>query len=414
MVWRRGDDIVLLDGHNRHAIALELGIPHLPVVEMQFASADDAKLWMMQNQFARRNLSAWQRAMLVYRMRDTVAAAQERRLAGLRNVGESVVGRNSAQRGRTDEILAAFAGMHRDTVRVASRLHEEASADILARLDSGDLTVNAAYHEMRRQMLRSDRDAEAERRRERARQVTTVEGFRYGNCLRYLPTLRRKSVHLLLSDVPYGVAWRPAGRPDDFIKADESLVSATRLLHEMLRAIDHAMMDDSHLLIFTSPRYEPEFRGALDTHGYTYRGSLVWVKTDSQGHPWMGQGDAEHAFGPAHERILHYTRGAPRLSPRLPDVLLAPRPDETSHPTEKNVGMLRQLIECTTSGPGERVVDPCAGTGATLLAAKQLGRQFYGCEIRRVWYEEGVARLLDTPTPVETASSEAAEQASVR
>lgn len=401
VAWRRDQERVLLDGHNRLAIARELGIGRLPVVERAFSSVEDARLWMVQNQLGRRNLNAWQRAALVYRMRDEVAAAaRERRLSGLRRGAEPSVGRNSGQRGRTDEILAQYAGMHRDTFRRASRLMEEASPDILARLDSGELSVNAASIEMRREMRRSERDAQAEERRARARQAGTVEGFRYGNCLRYLPTLRRRSVRVLLSDVPYGVAARSASQPDAFIKADDTVGSATQLLFEILRAVDHALMDDAHLLLFTSPRYEPQFRRTVEMYGYTYRGSLVWVKTDSAGNPWMGQGAAEYAFGPAHERILHYTKGAPRLIRRLPDVLLAPRPHETTHITEKPVeGLLRELILATTAGPSDRVVDPCAGTGATLLAAKQLGRQYYGCEIRRVWYEEGVARLLDAAEP---------------
>jgi site-specific DNA-methyltransferase (adenine-specific) len=52
------------------------------------------------------------------------------------------------------------------------------------------------------------------------------------------------------------------------------------------------------------------------------------------------------------------------------------------HPTQKPVGLLEQLIEIFTD-PGDVVIDPCAGSGVTLLAAANLGRLSYGFEIKK-------------------------------
>lgn len=52
------------------------------------------------------------------------------------------------------------------------------------------------------------------------------------------------------------------------------------------------------------------------------------------------------------------------------------------HPTQKPVHILRKLIELFTD-VGEVVIDPCAGSGSTLLAAKQLNRRAYGFEIKK-------------------------------
>lgn len=54
----------------------------------------------------------------------------------------------------------------------------------------------------------------------------------------------------------------------------------------------------------------------------------------------------------------------------------------TVHPTQKPVPLLRRLIEIFTDG-GDVVVDPCAGSGTTLLAAAQLNRRAYGFEIKK-------------------------------
>lgn len=52
------------------------------------------------------------------------------------------------------------------------------------------------------------------------------------------------------------------------------------------------------------------------------------------------------------------------------------------HPTQKPIGVIGQLIE-TFTDPGDIVLDPCAGSGVTLLAAENLGRKSYGFEINK-------------------------------
>lgn len=57
------------------------------------------------------------------------------------------------------------------------------------------------------------------------------------------------------------------------------------------------------------------------------------------------------------------------------------------HPTQKPVNVLKKLIEIFTD-PGETVIDPCCGSGSTLRAASELGRNAFGFEIDRNFYRE--------------------------
>lgn len=52
----------------------------------------------------------------------------------------------------------------------------------------------------------------------------------------------------------------------------------------------------------------------------------------------------------------------------------------TGYPTEKNIDMLKRIIE-TSSRPGDIVLDCFAGSGTTLVAAEELGRQWIGVDI---------------------------------
>lgn len=52
------------------------------------------------------------------------------------------------------------------------------------------------------------------------------------------------------------------------------------------------------------------------------------------------------------------------------------------HPTQKPLPLLKFLIQ-TFTDKGDVVIDPCAGSGSTLLAAEELGRKSYGFEIKK-------------------------------
>jgi site-specific DNA-methyltransferase (adenine-specific) len=66
------------------------------------------------------------------------------------------------------------------------------------------------------------------------------------------------------------------------------------------------------------------------------------------------------------------------------------------HPTQKPIEVLRDLIEYACP-PGGLVVDPFAGSGSTLDAARQSGRRAIGIEARED-YCEAAARRLDALT----------------
>ena len=63
------------------------------------------------------------------------------------------------------------------------------------------------------------------------------------------------------------------------------------------------------------------------------------------------------------------------------------------HPTQKPVPLLRRLIEIFTD-KGDVVIDPCAGSGTTLLAASQCGRKAYGFEIKKEFFIKANRFLL--------------------
>jgi site-specific DNA-methyltransferase (adenine-specific) len=118
------------------------------------------------------------------------------------------------------------------------------------------------------------------------------------------------------------------------------------------------------------------------------RALLVW---DTKGA--LGMGAMDLPWKPAHQEI--YVLGKGFKGRRDSDVLtVAPVQslgyNGREHPHEKPVTLMKQLIaKC----PPGTVVDPFAGSGSTLVAAKQLGRKAIGVELEERYCEIIAKRL---------------------
>ena len=65
---------------------------------------------------------------------------------------------------------------------------------------------------------------------------------------------------------------------------------------------------------------------------------------------------------------------------------------EPGHIGGKPVELMRQVV-CDYSKPGQRVVDPCAGRGSTLIAAALEHRRAAGAEMDRATYDDALRRF---------------------
>lgn len=77
-----------------------------------------------------------------------------------------------------------------------------------------------------------------------------------------------------------------------------------------------------------------------------------------------------------------------------------PRVDNTPkvHPTQKPLPLIERLIEIFTDR-NDVVIDPVAGSGVTLLAAKNLNRRAYGFEIKKPFCRDAIERVFPSHQP---------------
>jgi site-specific DNA-methyltransferase (adenine-specific) len=196
----------------------------------------------------------------------------------------------------------------------------------------------------------------------------------------------------LLTDPPYGIEFQSDYRLDrsaehrhEEIAADLPMEAQAEIA-ECFRVMYAKLTANAHVLCFCHWSQEPCVRTAIESAGFTVRGSLIWVKNNT------GMGDPDTTFAPKHERIIHAVKGSPVLFRREPDVLEAARVNSQLHPNEKPVNLLTRLIEATTV-EGELVADPFAGVASTLVAARRTNRAYWGCEVDKTYFSAGSERL---------------------
>lgn len=224
----------------------------------------------------------------------------------------------------------------------------------------------------------------------------------HGRAEDVLPTLERGSVDLIVTDPPYGQNWQSGRRTDTFdvISGDDGDYDPVPVIGLALPVLRRRR----HLYVFGP--------ADLTSLPVTEPAQLIWDKISN------GPGDLSSSWSRSHEPIsfatAHYSKaerakGEGRLAARLRrgSVLRVQRPSAgvaaTRHQTEKPVVLMRQLIE-SSSMFGETVLDPFAGSGATLVAAILSGRRAVGIElneghvatiIERVKVAEKLARAME-------------------
>lgn len=139
-------DGTLVDGHNRYRICKKHNIP-FNVQSTFFNDRNEAKLWMMQNQLARRNLNDAQRIAIVYKCEDVVKAKARERQATSTGGAEPQLRENfpEADNKRARDELGSMAGVSGKTYEHAVKVMQDAPDIISQTMTAGKLSINKAY-----------------------------------------------------------------------------------------------------------------------------------------------------------------------------------------------------------------------------------------------------------------------------
>ena len=196
----------------------------------------------------------------------------------------------------------------------------------------------------------------------------------HGDCLEQIAWL---DADVLVTDPPYGQAY----------KSGMDRGSRTNW-HDEIKGDDTTEARDKALLLWGNNKAGLVFGTWKVTKPEQTRQTVIWDKT-----PCGYMGDLSIPFGTAHEEIYCIGKngwtGTREASIIRKQMLMSGDSNRPNHPTPKPIGLMEQLIAKTLG----TIADPFAGSGATLVAAKNLGRKAIGVELEEKYCELIAQRL---------------------
>lgn len=198
----------------------------------------------------------------------------------------------------------------------------------------------------------------------------------HGDCLELADLWTGADV--LVTDPPYGMAYESGlvkDRPTQAIAGDDT----TGVRDSALR-----VWGDKPAIVFGTWRVEKP---------QNVKQTGIWDKGDDP-----GMGDLKMPWGSSFEEF--YVLGNGFVGKRGGAVIRMNKPpvsNRPDHPTPKPVPLMERLIE---KCPERWVIaEPFAGSGSTLLAARNLGRKVIGVELEEKYCELIAKRIQSTPLP---------------
>jgi len=242
-------------------------------------------------------------------------------------------------------------------------------------------------------------------------------------------------VDLTIFDPPWGVdidviatSRGPKGTKTSY--NDDSLETSRDLAFNLLPEIYRTMREDGHMYMFIGVQYRDYYYHLLTNYENFLVDSLVTTKMFPPGTEvhekikakiqdlqakrewkfhveevpliWVKEGggytDFEYKFMPRYETFLFCSKGIKKsLSEACSNVFEYSRPATTEriHTQEKSLKLIERLIKISTK-PGDLVLDPCAGSFVTSVAAIKTKRKSIAIDSNKDAYLRGLERLKNT------------------
>ena len=239
------------------------------------------------------------------------------------------------------------------------------------------------------------------------------------DCLEFLKTLQSESVDLVLTDPPYFIGYDGGKGWDSQWRSEEQYLA---WCEEWSKECARILKPNRMMIVFGTLKtdlflkYKLNILNALPD--MTSQNEIIWS------YNWGGRSKAN--FARKHEYAWCYSKGKqflfnqdsvrierkqkinirtgePFTNGTIPTCVWEKNNHTTSkeycgwHPTQKPIEILSRMIQGYTN-ENDVVVDCFSGSGSTMIACQNTGRQFFGSEIDPDYFEKSLQRLTSLST----------------
>jgi N6-adenosine-specific RNA methylase IME4 len=252
----------IIDGHNRYEIAQKWDLD-FEVEERYFDNENDVKEWMINNQFGRRNLSNYQRSVLALQL-EKVFSKRAKEKETERKSTFSTLKKSDLPIINTHKEVSKIANISDGSLHKVKVIESKATPEVKAQLSTGELTINKAYQDIKKEEKKAERIEVIEK------QIKDIETGQ-------LPELQG-----LFDVISVDPPWPYEGESKNITSFDSVGRRVANPYPEMsinqIKEIQLPLMNDAVVLLWTTHRFLPDSFEILKSWGLDYKALMVWDK----------------------------------------------------------------------------------------------------------------------------------------
>lgn len=364
----------IIDGHNRFSIAQRFDLEY-KTTSKHFSSEESVKEWMILNQFGRRNLSNYQRSVLALELEEVFSKKAKENIV-IENKNRST---DSAKLPKRDSVdtrkeLSKVAQVGERTLGMVKTIQEKAPQEVKAKLATGEVSINAAYKEIKKEEKKEERDKKIQEIK--ANSINYKQSnikLLEGNLFNEIKKINDNSIDVLNTDPPYFVledSWDTFKNLDDFLTFTEN----------WLKAVKPKLKKTARVYISFAPDYKFHLYKILEKLNFldlNFGNEIIWVKRNNN--KLFKQVRYRLTYEPiiylyGNKNKLNFTSDT--YGETQTDVWEIATPQSNFnegkyHSAQKPLELYKRIIK-TAASNGETVLDCFAGSGTTGIVCKEL------------------------------------------
>ena len=260
-IWIYEDEII--DGWNRHKACKELGI--IPTYEKFIGDETQAINFILRTN-NRRDLTTYQRTLLAFEFeqmfREKAKKSKSIKVSHFRNTGEVL---QKSAKPDTRKELAKIAKVSHDTISKVKKIQEKAPEEVKQKLATGEVSINAAYKEIKKEEKKKERDEKIQQ----VKQKIETEN---------LTTLNKK-YHVIAIDPPWAYNEKGGFSSDDYdAQNNRGAVDYPTMTVQQIKQIELPAADDCVLFLWTTHAFLKDSFDIMQNWGFEYKATIVWDK----------------------------------------------------------------------------------------------------------------------------------------
>ena len=355
VVWQG----TLIDGHNRYEICTRNDIA-FKTIELNFDTRDDAKIWIIKNQFGRRNLQPYTRIILALSLEPLIAAKGKvnQSLSDGRGKKGCQISDNLNVAIDTKKEIANVANSSHDTVAKVKIINKAVDAgkvlpETVAKLHSGEVSINRVARDVKETMAADDRQ---DRRRAAAATIKlrSSHNVHVGDFRQHFDKVADGSLSLIFTDPPYDR-------------------KAIELFDGLGEFASQKLCEGGSLLAYVGHIQIPDAIAALSKN---LRYWWVCCCLHSGGASLM----KEYGIRVGWKAMLWFVKGTRDDKQNIVRDVVSGGREKSHHDWQQSQSEAEYWIE-NLCHPDGMVCDPFLGGGTTAAAAKKLNRKWIGFEV---------------------------------